>query len=174
MYQNINKFIIFEVSEYNYDTLAKRLRELAFLNGGIKIIFKDERGKGKETEFQFKGGIVSFIEYVTENKKPIMKDPIYFHAEKDGVDVEVAMSYIDTYTETVYTYANNINTREGGTHLAGYKSALTRVFNEFMKREKYDKKFASLSGDDVREGLVAIISVKIPDPQFEVQPKLKL
>lgn len=165
---------IFEVSEFNYDTLAKRMRELAFLNGGIKIIFRDERDKGKETTFQFKGGIVSFIEYVTENKKPIMKKPIYFHAEKDGVDIEVAMSYIDSYTENVYTYANNINTREGGTHLAGFKSALTRVFNEFLKREKLDKKFSSLSGDDVREGLVGIISVKIPDPQFEGQTKMKL
>ncbi|MBN1501390.1 MAG: DNA topoisomerase (ATP-hydrolyzing) subunit B [Spirochaetes bacterium] len=165
---------IFEVSEFNYDTLAKRIRELAFLNAGIKIIFRDERGKGKENEFHFKGGIVTFVQHLIENKTSITKKPIYFRTEKDKIDIEIAMDYIDTYTETVFTYANNINTREGGTHLIGFKSALTRVLNEFLKREKYDKKMDSLSGDDVREGLVAIISVKIPNPQFEGQTKMKL
>ncbi len=165
---------IFEVSEYNYDTLAKRIRELAFLNAGIKIIFRDERGKGKETLFQFKGGIVTFVQHLNENKTSITKKPIYFKTEKDKIEIEIAMDYIDTYTETVFTYANNINTREGGTHLIGFKSALTRVLNDFLKREKYDKKMESLSGDDVREGLVAIISVKIPNPQFEGQTKMKL
>ena len=166
---------IFEVSEFNYDVLAKRFRELAFLNAGVKIIFEDLRGKKEKTsEFFFKGGIVSFVQYLCESKKTIMKKPIYFKSEREDIEIEVAMEYIDTYTESMYTYANNINTREGGTHLAGFKSALTRVINDFLKREKYDKKIPALSGDDVREGLVGIISVKISDPQFEGQTKMKL
>ena len=165
---------IFETFEYNFDTLAKRLRELAFLNAGIKIILRDERKNGKEHLFQFKGGIVSFVQHLNETKNPIIKKPIYFHTNRDKVDIEIAIQYIDTYTETVFTYANNINTREGGTHLAGFKSALTRVLNDFLKREKMDKKMAQLSGDDVREGLVAIINVKLPNPQFEGQTKMKL
>jgi DNA gyrase subunit B len=165
---------IFEETVFNFDTLAKRFRELAFLNAGVKITFVDERGKGKEDEFFFKGGIVSFVQYMTESKKCITKKPIYFHTVKDGIDIELAMAYIESYQENMYTYANNINTREGGTHLAGFKSALTRVINDFLKREKYDKKIAQLSGDDTREGLVGIISVKIPDPQFEGQTKMKL
>jgi DNA gyrase subunit B len=165
---------IFETLEYTYDILAKRIRELAFLNAGIKILLRDERNKGKENLFQYKGGICSFVESIVENKIPLSKKPIYFHAAKDNIDIEVALSYIDTYTETVYTYANNINTREGGTHLVGFKSALTRVLNDFLKREKLEKKMEQLSGDDVREGLVGIISVKIPNPQFEGQTKMKL
>ena len=165
---------IFETLEYSFDILSKRIRELAFLNAGIKITLRDERGKGKETIFQFKGGIVSFVEHLTENKDPLSKKPIYFRTVKDNVDIEVALTYIDTYTETVFTYANNINTREGGTHLIGFKYALTRVLNDFLKREKYDKKMEQLSGDDVREGLVCIISVKISNPQFEGQTKMKL
>lgn len=165
---------IFDTLEYSFDTLSKRLRELAFLNAGIKITLRDERNKGKEMVFQFKGGICSFVEHLIENKVPLSKKPIYFHATKDNIDIEIALSYIDTYTETVYTFANNINTREGGTHLVGFKSALTRVLNDFLKREKMDKKTDQLSGDDVREGLIGIISVKIPNPQFEGQTKMKL
>jgi DNA gyrase subunit B len=165
---------IFEVSEFNFDTLAKRFRELAFLNAGITINFEDKRGKGKKTEFYFKGGIISFIDFLCESKKQITKKPIYFKTERDGTEIELCLAYIESYNESVYTYANNINTKEGGTHLVGFKSALTRVINDALKREKYDKKVSQLSGDDVREGLVAIISVKIPDPQFEGQTKMKL
>ncbi len=166
---------IFETTEYNFDTLSKRLRELAFLNAGVKITLRDERNKPREHVFQFKGGIVSFVQYLNENKTTITKKPIYFHNVRGNVDVEIALEYIDTYTETVFTYANNINTREGGTHLVGFKSALTRVINEYIKKEmKADKTMALFSGDDVREGLVAIVSVKLPNPQFEGQTKMKL
>ncbi len=171
---------IFETIEYNFDTLSKRLRELAFLNAGIKIVLRDDRepkektAKATEHVFQFKGGLVSFVQYLNENKTPIIKKPIYFHTTKDKIDVEVAIQYIDSYNEIVYTYANNINTREGGTHLIGFKSALTRVMNDYLKKGKYEKSITQLSGDDVREGLVAIISVKIPEPQFEGQTKMKL
>ena len=165
---------IFEETEFHFETLAKRMRELAFLNSGIKITLKDSRGKGREHLFYYKGGIVSFVQSLTENKTSITKKVIYLHDTRNNVDVEIALDYIDTYTETVYCYANNIHTKEGGTHLIGFKSALTRVLNDFLKREGYDKKIPQLSGDDVREGLVAIISVKIPNPQFEGQTKMKL
>ena len=166
---------IFETRDFNFDILSKRLRELAFLNGGLKITLRDERAKGKEHIFQFKGGIVSFVQYINENKTSISKKPIYFHSQRDNVDIEVALEYIESYTETVYTYANNINTREGGTHLSGFKSALTRVLNDFLKKEGLDKKIPNpFTGDDVREGLVAIVSLKIPNPQFEGQTKMKL
>lgn len=165
---------IFSTVEFNYDILAKRLREQAFLNAGIQILLKDERGEYKETLFQYKGGIVSFVQSLNEAKTPIVKKPIYFKGEREKVNVEIAIQYIDSYNETVFTYANNINTKEGGTHLAGFKSALTRVLNDHLKKQKLDKKVSQLSGDDVREGLVAIVSVKIPDPQFEGQTKMKL
>lgn len=171
---------IFDTTEYNFDTLSKRLRELAFLNAGIKITLRDERdlkdktAKGTEHIFQFKGGIVSFVQYLNENKTPVIKKPLYFHTAKDNIDIEIALQYIDSYNENVYTYANNINTKEGGTHLVGFRSALTRVLNDYLKKGKYDKNVTQLSGDDVREGLVAIISVKIPEPQFEGQTKMKL
>ena len=165
---------IFEETEYNFDTLSKRLRELAFLNAGIKITLRDDRGKGKEHLFQFKGGIVSFVQFLNEKKTSITKKPIYFKTIREKADIEIALEYIDAYNETVFTYANNINTKEGGTHLIGFRSALTRVLNDFLKREGYDKKLSQLSGDDVREGLVAIISVKLPNPQFEGQTKMKL
>jgi DNA gyrase subunit B len=169
---------IFTTTEYTFDILAKRMRELAFLNAGIVITLRDSRGKGKEAVFHFEGGISSFVESLSENKDPIIKKPIYFSTKKDNIEIDLAMTYIDSYTETVYTYANNINTREGGTHLVGFKSALTRVLNDFMKREKSESKKKDvtepLSGDDVREGLVAIISVKISNPQFEGQTKMKL
>jgi len=165
---------IFEETEFHFETLSKRMRELAFLNNGIKITLTDLRGKGKEHTFFYKGGIVSFVQSLTENKISITKKVIYLHDNRNNVDVEIALDYIDTYTETVFCYANNIHTKEGGTHLIGFKSALTRVLNDFLKREGYDKKISQLSGDDVREGLVAIISVKIPNPQFEGQTKMKL
>jgi DNA gyrase subunit B len=166
---------IFETDDFNFDTLSKRMRELAFLNAGVKITLRDERKKGKEHVFQFKGGIVSFVQYLNETKTSIVKKPIYLHTVKGKVDVEIAIEYIDTYTETVFTYANNINTREGGTHLIGFKSGLTRVINEYLKKEmKADKSVTQLSGDDVREGLVAIVSIKLPNPQYEGQTKMKL
>jgi len=171
---------VFDSIEYNFDTLANRLRELAFLNAGIKIVLRDMRdtkdktAKTTEQIFQFKGGLISFVQYLNENKNPIVKKPIYFHTIKDKIDIEAAIQYTDSYNENVYTYANNINTREGGTHLIGFKSALTRVINDYLKKGKYDKSITQLSGDDVREGLVAIISVKIPEPQFEGQTKMKL
>jgi DNA gyrase subunit B len=171
---------IFDTTDYNFDTLSKRLRELAFLNAGIKITIRDEREKennktkGLEHIFQFTGGIVSFVQYLNDKKNPLTKNPIYFKANKDNIEVEVALQYVDSYSETVFTYANNINTKEGGTHLAGFKSALTRVINDYLKKEKVDKNISQLSGDDAREGLVAIISVKIPNPQFEGQTKMKL
>lgn len=166
---------IFETTDFNFDTLSKRIRELAFLNGGVKITLRDERKKGREHIFQFKGGIVSFVQYLNETKTPIIKKPVYFHSTKGSVDVEIALEYIDTYTETVFTYANNINTREGGTHMIGFKSGLTRVINDYLKKEsKADKNVTQLTGDDVREGLVAIVSVKLPNPQYEGQTKMKL
>lgn len=166
---------IFETVDFNFDTLSKRLRELAFLNAGVKITLRDERKKGKEHLFQFKGGIVSFVQHLNESKTPIIKKPIYFRTTRGKVDVEIALEYIDSYSETVFTYANNINTREGGTHMVGFKSGLTRVINEYLKKEKKaDKNAVQLSGDDVREGLVAIVNVKLPNPQFEGQTKMKL
>ena len=171
---------IFDTLDFNFDTLSRRLRELAFLNAGVKVTLRDERdladkkAKGFEHVFQFKGGIVSFVEYLNETKTPVTKKPIYFKTIRDNIDIEVAIQYIDTYNENVFTYANNINTREGGTHLIGFKSALTRVLNDQLKKGKFDKSMTQLTGDDVREGLVAIISVKIPNPQFEGQTKMKL
>jgi len=171
---------IFETVDFNFDTLSKRLRELAFLNAGVKITLKDEReqkdksAKVNEHTFYFKGGIVSFVNFLNEEKTPIIKKVIHFHTVKDNIDVEIALQFIDSYNENVFTYANNINTKEGGTHLIGFKSALTRVINDFLKKGKFDKSITQLSGDDVREGLVAIISVKIPNPQFEGQTKMKL
>ncbi len=165
---------IFETTQFSFEVLSKRMRELAFLNAGIKIVLRDDRGKGKESVFQFKGGITSFIQHLNENKNSITKKIISFNMQRSNVDVEIALEYIDTYNEVVYTYANNINTKEGGTHMIGFRSALTRVLNDFLKKEGYDKKMSQLSGDDVREGLTAIISVKLPNPQFEGQTKMKL
>jgi DNA gyrase subunit B len=135
---------------------------------------KEKTAKGTEHVFQFKGGLVSFVQFLNENKTSIVKKPLHFHTVKENVDIEVALQYIDSYNENVFTYANNINTKEGGTHLVGFKSALTRAINESLKKGKFDKNVTQLSGDDVREGLVAIISVKISEPQFEGQTKMKL
>ncbi|MDC7226130.1 MAG: DNA topoisomerase (ATP-hydrolyzing) subunit B [Spirochaetales bacterium] len=167
---------IFETVNYSFDVLSQRLRELAFLNKGINISITDNRMPvPKVKEFQFDGGLKSFIEYLNKNKTAIHKEPIYFEAEKDRVGVEIAFEYNDGYSENIFTFVNNINTREGGTHLAGFKAALTRTLNDFLKKSKMAKKMdENLNGDDVREGITAVISVKVPDPQFEGQTKMKL
>jgi DNA gyrase subunit B len=167
---------IFEDINYSFDILSGRLRELAFLNKGVEIRIADERGsKPKVHEFKFEGGIESFIEYLNKNKTPIHKEVVYIESERDNIVAEVALQYNDSYTETIFSFANNINTREGGTHLIGFKSALTRTLNGFVEKMGLAKKLEeNLSGDDVREGLTAVISVKIPDPQFEGQTKGKL
>jgi DNA gyrase subunit B len=167
---------IFETIEFSFDTLAQRLRELAFLNGGVTITIDDERDGGKSHKFLYEGGINSFVRYLNQNKAVVNDKPIYMHGEKDGIDVEMALQWNDGYTETVYSFANNINTHEGGTHLSGFRSALTRTINFYATRNNLvkDLKDASISGDDIREGLTAVISVKIPRPQFEGQTKTKL
>jgi DNA gyrase subunit B len=160
---------------YSFDTLANRLRELAFLNKDVRITLKDERAKEKEVEFKFSGGIVSFVEFLNKNKNVLHKKVIYFSKERDGIVAEVAMQYNDSYGESIFTFANNINTIEGGTHLTGFKSALTRTLNQYCKSKNLLRESdASISGDDVREGLTAVVSVKIPNPQFEGQTKTKL
>jgi DNA gyrase subunit B len=166
---------IFETTEYSFDTLAQRLRELAFLNGGVTITIDDERD-GKSHKFLYEGGINSFVQYLNQNKSTVNDKPIYMHGDKDGIDVEIALQWNDGYTETVYTFANNINTHEGGTHLSGFRSALTRTINYYVGKNNLakDLKDANIGGDDIREGLIAVISVKIPRPQFEGQTKTKL
>ena len=160
--------------DFKFDIIANRLRELAFLNKGLRIILEDERSE-KSVEYKFKGGIVSFVEYLNQNKNPLHKKIIYFERTRDSVIAEVAMQYNDSYTENVFTYANNINTVEGGTHLSGFRSALTRTINNYIRAQGMVRENESLpSGDDVREGLTAVISVKLPDPQFEGQTKTKL
>lgn len=163
---------IFEETVYSYDTLSERLRELAFLNRGLLITIEDERTEKKQ-EFCYEGGIVSFIEMLNESKNGLHK-PIYIEKEKNGIRLEVAVQYNDSFTENLYSFANNINTREGGTHLAGFKGALTRTANSYGLANKILKEGENLSGDDVREGLTAVISIKIPEPQFEGQTKTKL
>jgi len=165
---------IFEETEFSYDVIANRLRELAFLNSGVKITLIDER-HGKQNEFFYKGGIVSFVEYINRNKKVLHKDPIYVSGEKEDCFVEVALQYNETYLENIFSFANSINTTEGGTHLVGFRSALTRVFNNYALNNKIirDAKDA-LRGEDLREGLACVISVKIKNPQFEGQTKTKL
>ncbi len=170
-----DRTIFKETNVFSYDILAKRMRELAFLNKGISIKLTDERAdKLKENIFLFKGGIISFVEHLSLNKTPLHNKVFYFEKEKDHTSVEVAMQYNDTYNETVYSYANSINTIEGGTHLSGFRSALTRAINNYAKSKKLLKDDISISGDDTREGLVAVISIKIPSPQFEGQTKTKL
>jgi len=166
---------IFETIEFSFDTLAQRLRELAFLNAGILITIHDERD-GKEHEFQYDGGIVSFVQYLNKNKTVIYEKPIFMKGEKDGIDAEIALQWNDGYTELIFSFANNINTHEGGTHLSGFRAALTRTINSYAVKNNLakDLKDASISGDDIREGLTGVISVKIPRPQFEGQTKTKL
>jgi DNA gyrase subunit B len=167
---------IFDTTDFSFDVLSHRLRELAFLNKGIIITITDERiPKQKTREYQFEGGVKSFIQYLNKNKDPIHKEPIYFEAEREEVGVEVAIEYNEGYNEIIFTYVNNINTKEGGSHLIGFKSALTRTMNDFLRKSKYAKKMEeSFSGEDVREGLTAVISIKMPNPQFEGQTKGKL
>ncbi|MDR3253766.1 MAG: DNA topoisomerase (ATP-hydrolyzing) subunit B [Endomicrobium sp.] len=165
---------IFSVAVYSFDTLTNRLRELAFLNAGTHIRIADER-EDKEHIFDYDGGIKTFVQYLNTNKNVINKDPIYFIKERDGVSIEAAMQYNDSYNEHIFTFVNNINTIEGGTHLSGFRSALTRSVNEYIKKNEVSKtKDLKLSGEDVREGLTAVISIKVPNPQFEGQTKTKL
>ena len=164
---------IFTKTEYSYDILSQRLRELAFLNKGLKIKLEDERTE-KESVFEFSGGIVSFVEYLNKNKNPLHNKVIYLEKLQDNINVEVALQYNDGYAETLFSFANNINTIEGGTHLSGFKSALTRAINQYAKSKNLLKDDIAISGDDVREGLTAVISVKVPNPQFEGQTKTKL
>ncbi len=167
---------VFESVLYSFDLLSKRLRELAFLNKGIRIIIRDLRlPTEKWHEFKFDGGVREFVEYLNKNKNKIHKEPIYFERTREQIGIEIALEYNDGYNENMFSFANNINTREGGTHLIGFKSALTRTLNEFLKRSKHAKKAEEgLTGDDVREGLTAVVSVKVPEPQFEGQTKAKL
>jgi len=165
---------IFKKIDFSFEVLANRMRELAFLNSGLLIEIKDERSD-KEEKFHFKGGLSSFVEHLNKNKNPIHKKIIYLHKQKENVDVEVSLQYNDGYAETIFTFVNNINTIEGGTHLSGFKSALTRTINQYCKGKNLLKdKGASLSGDDVREGITCVISAKVPNPQFEGQTKAKL
>jgi DNA gyrase subunit B len=171
---------IMTVTEFDYDILAKRFRELAFLNRGINIFFRDEKHPEKEDiNFCYQGGLSSFVEYLNENKEPLFPKPIYFHGSRQGTDApiefEVAMQWNDGYNETIYSYVNNIPTRQGGTHLTGFSTALTRVLNNYIKNHnllKSDK--ISISGEDMREGLTAVIAVKVANPQFEGQTKQRL
>jgi len=166
---------IFETTEISFDVLSQRLREMAFLNAGVRIKINDERVDNKSHEFYYEGGINSFVEYLNRNKTALHPKPIYFKGEKGGIETEVSMQYNDSYDEKIFSFANNINTHEGGTHLIGFKAALTRTMNSYaasnnlLKKEK-----VSISGDDLREGLTCVISVKIPQPQFEGQTKTKL
>jgi len=166
---------IFETLEYSFDILSNRLRELSFLNKGIKIEIVDERS-GKNHVFQYEGGIVSFVEHLNQRKAPLHPKPIYFEAQKDQCIVEIACQWNDGYAENIFSFANNINTHDGGTHVTGFKSALTRVLNTFMTNQGLLKslKDEGVEGEDIREGLTAVISIKIPDPQFEGQTKGKL
>jgi len=164
---------IFSKTDYSYDILSQRLRELAFLNKGLKIKLEDER-TDKEAVFEFAGGIISFVEYLNKNKNPLHNKVVYFQKLQDDINVEVGLQYNDSYAETIFSFANNINTIEGGTHLSGFKSALTRAINQYAKSKNLLKDEITISGDDVREGLTAVISVKVPNPQFEGQTKTKL
>jgi len=168
--------IFTETVVFDYSTLERRLREMAFLNKGIKIVFKDERdGQKKNETFHYEGGIKEYVQHINKGKDPIHNDVIYFEIIKETCEIEVAMQYTDSYSELVLGYANNINTTDGGTHIVGFKSALTRVINEYGKRSKTLKENEeALSGEDVREGLTAIVSVKLSEPQFEGQTKAKL
>ncbi len=166
---------IFETTDFSFEVLSQRLRELAFLNAGVRITITDARTEAKSHEFYYEGGINSFVEYLNRAKTPLHAKPIYVKGERNGVEIEISMQYNDSYDEKIFSFANNINTHEGGTHLVGFKAALTRTMNgyaaanDLLKKEK-----VAISGDDLREGLTAVISVKIPQPQFEGQTKTKL
>ena len=165
---------IFETTEFSFDTLSQRLREMSFLNAGVKITIEDERTE-KRHEFQYKGGIVQFVEHLNRNRTAIHRKPVHIQAEKNAVVVDIAFQYNDSYKETIFSFANNINTHEGGSHLIGFKAAMTRTVNNYAVSNNLVKNIkAGLSGDDIREGLAAVISVKLPEPQFEGQTKTKL
>jgi DNA gyrase subunit B len=165
---------IFETTTFNFETIESRLKELAFLNAGLSIVITDDRTDKKST-FKYDGGIVEFVRYIDRNKTPLHPDPIFLSAERDDVEVEIAIQYTDGYTENIFTFANNINTHEGGTHLSGFKSALTRVLNDYGRNNKlFDSDEFSLKGEDCREGITTVISCKVRTPQFEGQTKTKL
>ena len=166
---------IFEDTVYDHDILKQRLREMAFLTKNLKIILTDKREENYEKVFHYEGGIKEFVKYLNSSKTPLYEDILYFEGKKDGVYVEVAMQHNDSYNESAFSFVNNINTPEGGTHLAGYRNALTKTFNDYARNNKLLKESeANLSGEDIREGLTAIVSIKIEDPQFEGQTKQKL
>ena len=166
---------IFEETVYDFDTLKIRLRETAFLTKGLKITLRDEREEKKEKTFHYEGGIREFVEYLNRSNVPLYEQVFYCEGQRDGVLVEVAMQHNDSYTENIYSFVNNINTPEGGTHLTGFKNALTKTFNDYGRKNKLLKENEpALSGEDIREGLTAIISIKVEDPQFEGQTKQKL
>ena len=165
---------VFETLDFSYDTLAQRLREMAFLNPGVSIALEDER-EGKSHKFHYEGGIGSFVSHLNTNRVTLNDPPIYMHGEKDGIEAEIAMQWNDGYSETLYSFANNINTHEGGTHLSGFRAALTRTVNFYASKNGLTKDLKEgLGGDDIREGLTAVVAVKIPRPQFEGQTKTKL
>ncbi len=164
----------FEETTFSFDTLSNRLRELAFLNKGLKIVIEDERDERKHA-FHYNGGIIEFVKHINQNKTPIHPKVLFFEGKKDAIEVEVALQYNDGYQENVFSFANNINTREGGTHLTGFRAALTGTISGYAQANGFLKGFkGAVSGDDVREGLTAVVSVRIPDPQFEGQTKAKL
>jgi DNA gyrase subunit B len=165
---------IFESTEFNYETLSGRMREFAFLNKGLKVSISDQKS-GQSNTYKFDGGIVEYVQFINRNKACLHEKPIYILVEKDGISIEIGMQYTDSYQENIYSFANNINTVEGGTHLVGFRAALTRTINDYAKKYGFMKGNGdSLSGEDVREGLTAILSVKLPEPQFEGQTKTKL
>jgi DNA gyrase subunit B len=166
---------VFETTEFSFDTLAQRLRELAFLNAGVVITLDDDREDGKHHRFEYKGGINEFVTFLNSNRSAVNDAPIYMRGEKEGIDAEISLQWNDGYSELVYSFANNINTHEGGTHLSGFRSALTRTINAYAARTNLAKDLGdSISGEDIREGLIGVISVKLPRPQFEGQTKTKL
>jgi DNA gyrase subunit B len=167
---------VFETTDFSFDTLAGRLRELAFLNAGVTITLDDEREDSKSHRFHYDGGIVSFVEHLNKNKGVVNEKPLFMHGERDGIDAEIAVQWNDGYNPQEFSFANNINTHEGGTHLSGFRAALTRTVNAYATANNLTKdlKDTTISGDDIREGMTAVISVKIPHPQFEGQTKTKL